>query len=75
MCQAGLINGEIILPWFNIGTSINQDVYLATSYFIMLQYLDSSNNMYYICDWKYLIIKYICKYQLEYYLLSILCLK
>ena len=28
MCWAGLINGEVILHWFNVGTLINQDVYL-----------------------------------------------
>ena len=28
MCWAGLINGEVILHWFNVGTSINQNVYL-----------------------------------------------
>ena len=28
MCWAGLINGEVILHWFNVGTSINQDVSL-----------------------------------------------
>ena len=28
MYWAVLINGEAILHWFNVGTSINQDVYL-----------------------------------------------
>ena len=28
MCWTGIINGEVILHWFNVGTSINQDVYL-----------------------------------------------
>ena len=27
MCWAGLINGEIILHWFELGTSVNQHVY------------------------------------------------
>ena len=27
ICWAGLINGEVIRHWFNVGTSINQDVY------------------------------------------------
>ena len=28
MCWAGLINGKIILHWFPLGTSVNQQVYL-----------------------------------------------
>ena len=28
MRWAGLINGEVILHWFNVATSINKDVYL-----------------------------------------------
>ena len=34
-CYPGLINSEVILHWFNVGTSINQDIYLEMLHIVI----------------------------------------